>query len=116
MSKVTKKKKIAPPMLLSHVMKQLVSGNLWTMILATLTIASAFALVILSHEQRKLFAEQEQLSIERNRLDTEERALIIEQRTLGEPSRLEQIATESLDMKITDRESERIVKQVSDGD
>jgi cell division protein FtsL len=103
-------------MLLGHVLKHLFTGNFWTLMLATLTLSSAFGLVVLTHEQRQAYAELEQLNIDRDALDVEERELTLEQRTLAEHSRLEEIAKQDLGMKTLDLRSERIVKQVKESD
>ena len=117
MSKVTRrKKKISPPMLLGHVLRRAIASNLWTLALATACLASAFSLVVLSHEQRQLFAELEQLEQERDALDVERRNLSIELRTAAGHSRLEKAATNNLGMKNLDTKSERLVKRVEDSD
>ncbi len=75
-----------------------------------------FTLIIMSHEQRRLYAELEKLQQQRDELDIEWRRLRLEQRVLAEHSRLEKLARTKLDMKALDLKSERIVRQVNGGE
>lgn len=116
MSKVARKKKIKPPMLLTALLKDVFRTHLSTLILSVATLVSAFALIVLSHNQRNLYAELEQLHGERNKLDVELRELHMEQRFLAEHARLEEVATEKLGMKNLDVKSERIIQQINEND
>lgn len=111
-----KKNTIKPPNLLVAILRHLLLKRLGVMLLVTTTLASAFFLVLLTHEKRQLFAELEQSNIERDLLDDEWRNLRTEQRHLGEHSRLQVEAEKNLDMKILDLKSERIIKRVKDSD
>lgn len=116
MTKNRRKKPLKPPMLITALLGDLIGKNLLPLVLVALTLGSAFGLVILSHQQRQLYAELELLNKQRNELDVEWRQLRLEQRVLAEHSRLEELATAQLGMKNLDLKSERIVKQVKDGD
>ena len=111
-----KKNAIEPPHLLVAVVRHLFMKRFGVMLLVTTTLASAFFLVLLTHEKRQLFAELEQLNKERDQLDDEWRQLRVEQRHLADPFRLQVEAEEHLDMKILDLKSERIIKRVKDSD
>ena len=114
MSKVARKQQIKPPFLLTHLVSSVFKTNLLTMVIALVTLASAFALIVLSHKQRNLYGDLEQLHTERNQLDKQWRQLRLEQRVWAEHTRLEDVATQQLGMKNLDVKSERIVRQVND--
>ena len=67
--------------------------------LASLTVATALAVVYLSHLNRDLVVEREELLRERDELDVEWRHLVIEQTSLAEHSRIEHLATQELSMQ-----------------
>jgi len=92
----------------------MLKGQLSNIILMFCILATAFALISMSHEQRQLFAELETLQQDRDKLDIEWRTLRLEQRVMAEHSRLEQIAKEKLGMTNLELKSERIVRQVKD--
>jgi cell division protein FtsL len=107
---------LTPPMAMLAVAKGIFAGQLLTWSLALAVIASAFALIATSHEQRQLYAQQEQLTKQRDQLDIEWRQLRLEQRVLAEHSRLESQAREKLGMQSLELQAERIVKQVDAGE
>lgn len=109
-----KKNAIEPPALLGALVKQLFVQRLGTFLLLMVTLVSAFSLVLLTHEKRQLLAEMEQLTQERDELDVEQLKLKTEQRTLGEQTRIEQVAKDNLGMKTLELKSERIIKRVQD--
>ena len=111
-----KKNVITPPHLLVAVARHLFLKRVGTMLLVTTTLASAFFLVLMTHEQRQLFAEMEQLTKQRDELDDEWRQLRLEQRHLADPFRLQGEAEQHLDMKVLDIKSERIIKRVKDSE
>ena len=111
MSKAIRNKNIKPPMLLTAVLKDLFKTHMPTLLLASVTLVSAFALIVLSHNQRNLYAELENLHTERNELDIDKQNLTMEQRMLAEHARLE-VAAEQLGLKNLDVKSERIIRKV----
>ncbi len=110
------KKKLKVPGAMGAVLSGLSRGHLSTFLLTMSILISAFTLIIMSHEQRQLYAELEQLQQKRNQLDIEWRRLRLEQRVMSEHSRLEEVARTKLGMKILDLKSERIVRQVDDSE
>jgi len=111
-----KKNAIEPPALIGALFNQLFVQRVGLFVLLVLTMASAFSLVLVTHEKRQLLAEQEQLNKEADALDIERRNLTTEQRMLGEHTRLEDVATEKLGMKTLDLKSERIIKRVKESE
>lgn len=107
---------LKPPGAMKAVLDGLLRGQISSWLLTASILISAFVLVIASHEQRQLFAELERLQQQRDVLDVEWRNLRLEQRVLAEQSRLEEIARSKLGMKNLDMKSERIVRQVNDGE
>lgn len=65
---------------------------------ALVCVVSAIALVYTKHESRKLFVELERLSDERDELNIEWGQLQIEQSTWATHARIEQVATEDLEL------------------
>ena len=96
------------------VLMGLYQGQLINFLLVLGILVSAFTLIIMSHEQRQLYAELEQLEQSRDQLDIEWRQLRLEQRVMAEHSRLEQLARQKLGMQKLDLKSERIVRQINE--
>lgn len=71
---------------------------LWVFIFAAVCVVSALALVYTKHEARTLFIELEQLTHERDDLNIEWGQLQIEQSTWATHARIEQVATEDLEL------------------
>ena len=71
---------------------------LWLVVLATVCVISAIALVYTKHESRGLFIELEQLSRERDELNIEWGQLQIEQSTWATHARIERVALEELEL------------------
>ena len=71
-------------------------------ILLVAVLVSAILVVTTAHRTRLLTAEREQLVLERDALDIEWRNLILEENALGDHSRVEQIATQKLQMQHVD--------------
>jgi len=78
-------------------------------ILLVAVLVSAILVVTTAHRTRLLTAEREQLVLERDALDIEWRNLILEENALGDHSRVEQIATQKLQMQHVDPAQENIV-------
>jgi len=116
MSRSYGKNKLKPPGAMKAVLTGLFQGQLANVVLTLSILISSFLLIVMSHEQRQLYAELEQLHQHRDELDVEWRQLRLEQRVMAEHSRLEQIAHEKLGMLNLELKSERIVRQVKDGD
>jgi len=108
--------KLKPPGAMAAVLTGLGRGQFSTLILTLCILVSAFTLIIVSHEQRQLFAELEKLQQQRDELDVEWRRLRLEQRVMADYSRLEKLAHKKLGMQNLDLKSERIVRQVNDGE
>ena len=110
-----KRTKIKPPGAMKAVIG-IFKGQLSNVLLTLCILITAFSLISMSHQQRQLYAELEPLQQERDKLDIEWRKLRLEQRVMAEHSRLEQLARKKLGMTNLDLKSERIVRQVKDGD
>jgi cell division protein FtsL len=111
-----RRNKFKPPSAMKAVVFGMLKGQLNNIVLTLFLLGTAFSLITMSHQQRQLFAELESLEQERDKLDIEWRKFRLEQRVMAEHSRLEQIAKEKLGMKNLDLKSERIVRQVKDGE
>lgn len=68
------------------------------LVLFSLVLASALAVIYVSHSHRQIMNEREQLSSQRDELDIEWRHLTIEQNALTEHSRVERLAMQQLNM------------------
>ena len=108
--------KFKPPGAMRAIVLGMFKGQLSNVLLTICILLTAFTLISMSHQQRQLYAELEGLEKHRDQLDIEWRKLRLEQRVLAEHSRLEQIAKKKLGMKNLDLKSERIVRQVNDGE
>ena len=71
---------------------------LWVFVFAAVCVVSALALVYTKHEARTLFVELESLTVERDELNIEWGQLQIEQSTWATHARIEQVATEDLEL------------------
>ncbi len=71
---------------------------LWVFVFAAICVVSALALVYTKHEARTLFVELENLTQERDELNIEWGQLQIEQSTWATHARIEQVATEDLEL------------------
>ncbi|MDX1517493.1 MAG: cell division protein FtsL [Woeseiaceae bacterium] len=71
---------------------------LLAVVFAIVCVISAIALVYTKHESRKLFIELEELSDERDALNIEWGQLQIEQSTWATHARIEQVASEKLEL------------------
>ena len=67
-------------------------------VFAVVCVVSAIALVYTKHESRSLFVELEQLTKERDELNIEWGQLQIEQSTWATHARIEQVATDDLQL------------------
>jgi cell division protein FtsL len=68
------------------------------LVFAVVCVTSAMALVYTKHEARKLFVELESLTQERDELNIEWGQLQIEQSTWATHARIEQVATDDLEL------------------
>lgn len=68
------------------------------LVFAIVCVVSAMALVYTKHEARKLFIELEQLTVVRDELSIEWGRLQIEQSTWATHARIEQVATQQLEL------------------
>ena len=108
--------KLKLPGAMKAIVLGMLKGQFSNIVLTVFILATAFSLITMSHQQRQLFAELENLEQERDKLDIEWRKFRLEQRVMAEHSRLEQLAKVKLGMKSLDLKSERIVRQVKDGE
>ncbi|MFQ5546973.1 MAG: cell division protein FtsL [Woeseia sp.] len=67
-------------------------------VLATVCVVSALALIYTRHESRRLFLELENLTTERDQLNIEWGQLQIEQSTWATHARIERVAVEELSL------------------
>jgi cell division protein FtsL len=68
------------------------------LVFAIVCVTSAMALIYTKHESRKLFVELESLTHERDELNIEWGQLQIEQSTWATHARIEQVATDDLEL------------------
>jgi len=80
-------------------------------VLTSLVIVSAVAVIEAKHESRKRFVELQALEKERDRMNVEWGRLQLEQGTLAAQSRVEEFAHKKLQMKIPEADSVVIIKQ-----
>jgi cell division protein FtsL len=76
--------------------------NLGVLVLLAAIMGSALAVVNTSFKSRTVFHELQKLRAESNELDVQRGQLLIEQSTFGLEGRIEQKATEELDMTLPD--------------
>ncbi len=100
---------IFKPSLLQIVVKDLLKYK-FTFLLALAVVASAFAVILATHETRLMTAKRETLRAEKDNLDIEWRNLLLEQNALIEHSRIRRIANEQLNMQRARGESEQVVE------
>ena len=79
--------------------------------LALLVLVSAVAVIEAKHESRKRFVELQALEKERDRMNIEWGRLQLEQGTWATHSRVEEIASKRLQMKMPETESIVIIKR-----
>jgi len=68
------------------------------MVLASVCVVSALAIIYTKHESRKLFVELERLTTERDQLNIEWGQLQIEQSTWAAHARIERVALDELSL------------------
>jgi cell division protein FtsL len=69
------------------------------LVLLLAVLASAFYLVNVQYESRRLFAELDKAHTEARRLDVERERLQVEKRAQATPARVERLAREKLEMR-----------------
>lgn len=79
--------------------------------LTVLVLLSAVAVIETKHESRKRFVELQTLEKERDRMNVEWGRLQLEQGTWASNSRVEEIASKQLQMKMPETESTVIIKR-----
>lgn len=79
--------------------------------LAVLVLISAVAVIEAKHESRKRYVELQALEKERDRMNIEWGRLQLEQGTWATHSRVEEIASKQLQMKMPETESIVIIKR-----
>lgn len=82
----------------------------WVVVMGLLILSSAFAVIVMAHENRQASIELETLLQTKDKLDIEWRHLVLQQGTLAEHSRIEEIAKEKLGM-IRPRPDKEVVVQ-----
>lgn len=83
----------------------------WSLLLAIITILSAFLVIVVTQNTRQMTSEYNELMAEQDRLDIEWRHLLLEQNTLMEHSRIEALARDKLSMKRPAPAEEKLVMQ-----
>ncbi|WP_233558163.1 cell division protein FtsL [Alginatibacterium sediminis] len=91
---------------MSDLWRQRIAVSLLLMILA-----SAFAVVLTTHNTRMLISQREDLQMLRDELNVEWRHLLIEQNALAEHSRVERLAVAELNMKRPNLSDEVMVRK-----
>ncbi|RKF15891.1 cell division protein FtsL [Alginatibacterium sediminis] len=92
--------------IVSDLWRQRIAVSLLLMILA-----SAFAVVLTTHNTRMLISQREDLQMLRDELNVEWRHLLIEQNALAEHSRVERLAVAELNMKRPNLSDEVMVRK-----
>ncbi|UYF98530.1 MULTISPECIES: cell division protein FtsL [unclassified Halomonas] len=85
----------------------------WPLIIAALFLAcllTALAVVVTTHMTRTQFAQLQRLEQEKNQLQTEWGQLLLEEGAWSTPARVEQIATERLEMRIPDVDDVEVIR------
>ncbi|RUR28222.1 MULTISPECIES: cell division protein FtsL [Vreelandella] len=85
----------------------------WPIAIGLLFIAciiSGLATVAVTHMTRVQYAQLQQLEQEKNQLQTEWGQLLLEEGAWSTPARIEQIATERLDMRIPDVHDVEVIR------
>ena len=73
-------------------------------------LLTGLAVVITTHMTRVQFAELQRLEQEENQLQTEWGQLLLEEAAWATPARIEQIATERLEMRIPDVNDVEVIR------
>lgn len=74
-------------------------------------LMSALMIVYVKNEQRNLFSQLQHTRSQSNRLQVEKGQLLLERTSLATPSRLHQIATEQLNMRLPARRQTIILSE-----
>ncbi|WP_249978787.1 cell division protein FtsL [Vreelandella olivaria] len=85
----------------------------WPVVISLLffaCMATGLAVVATTHMTRMQFAQLQQLEQEKNQLQTEWGQLLLEEGAWSTPARIEQIATERLDMRIPDVNDVEVIR------
>ena len=82
----------------------------WTLLLALIGIASAFAVVLTSHHARLQNILLERQLEANDQLEIEWRHLLLEENALGEHSRVSRIAEQQLNMHAPSAKDEKVVR------
>ncbi|AQU82054.1 MAG: cell division protein FtsL [Halomonas sp.] len=87
--------------------------RLWPLVISVLFLlcmVTGLAVVTTTHMTRMQFAQLQQLEQEKNQLQTEWGQLLLEEGAWSTPARIEQIATERLDMRIPDVNDVEVIR------
>lgn len=87
--------------------------SMWPAVVCLLFLtcmATGLAIVTTTHMTRMQFAQLQQLEQEKNQLQTEWGQLLLEEGAWSTPARIEQIATERLDMRIPDVHDVEVIR------
>lgn len=87
--------------------------SLWGVLIVALIVgclASALAVVTFTHMTRNQFAQLQELERERSQLDTEWGQLLLEEGAWSSPARIEQVATERLNMRLPDVDDVEVIR------
>ncbi len=97
------------PSLVSVIYNDLLHNAKIPLLLLITILFSAIFVVNIVHRTRLLIADREQLILEHDALDIEWRNLILEENALGDHSRIERIAIETLCMQHVDLYHEVVI-------
>ena len=86
------------------------SRNLLPLLLFVAVLGSAIAVVLSAHNTRQLWIEHEKLIQQKDQLDVEWRHLVIEQSALTEHNRIEQLVSDTLNMRRPTADDEVLVR------
>ncbi|MCB1672190.1 MAG: cell division protein FtsL [Gammaproteobacteria bacterium] len=103
MPKATNRLPVRPPRAPASVLSWLglqTPASVWILFLLALVLGSGLSVVYLTHRDRVLFNELQVLKEKANELDVQWGQWMIEQSTLGVGDRVEQQATEILNMQL----------------
>lgn len=98
------------PTLASAILDDVILHFKLPLFLLLFIIASSIAVVIVTQETRQLVDQKDKLAAELDYLDVEWRNLILEENTLAEHSRIQDLVSQQLKMKLPDPKDEVVIE------
>lgn len=98
------------PTLASAIKDDLVQYFKLPLFLLILIIISSIAVVIITQETRQLVDQKDKLAAQQDYLDVEWRNLILEENTLAEHSRIQDLVSQQLEMKLPEPTDEVVIE------